>query len=110
LLPASTLIVSCIGTLGVVAITSKESQTNQQINAIVLANLEYLEYGYFYLIDLKQILQNIGANGATMGNVNKTKFENIDILWPSEVVISKYHEQVGEMFSEILNLSRWIMS
>ena len=35
-LPPNSLCVSCIGTAGVVSITSYKAQTNQQINSIVL--------------------------------------------------------------------------
>ena len=55
-LPPKTLVVSCIGTLGVVGITSSEAQTNQQINAVILADQKYLEYLYFVLVNLKQEL------------------------------------------------------
>ena len=103
-LPPKTLVVSCIGTLGVVGITSSEAQTNQQINAVILADQKYLEYLYFVLVNLKQELKNLGANGATMGNVNKDKFENIKMLFPSQKVISEYHSTVGLNFDGILNL------
>lgn len=103
-LPTKTLVVSCIGTLGVVGITSSEAQTNQQINSVVLSDQKYLEYFYFVLVNLKQELKNLGANGATMGNVNKDKFENIKVLFPSQKVISEYHLAVSLNFDEILNL------
>ena len=46
-LPPFSVIVSCIATVGLVALTSKRSQTNQQINAIVPKN-DYLSF-YLYL-------------------------------------------------------------
>ena len=39
-----------------------------------------------------------------MGNVNKDKFENIKMLFPSQKVISEYHSTVGLNFDGILNL------
>ena len=32
---------------------------------------------------LKALLEGVGSNGATMTNVNKTKFGNLEVLYPS---------------------------
>jgi type I restriction enzyme S subunit len=39
-----------------------------------------------------------------MVNVNKSKFENIDILVPSESLIKKYHHLVKPIFEQMLIL------
>ena len=31
---------------------------------------------------LKALLEGVGSNGATMTNVNKTKFGNLEVLYP----------------------------
>jgi type I restriction enzyme, S subunit len=67
-LPPNSICVSCIGTAGIVAITTRPSQTNQQINSVVLARLSDREFLYFRLVDLKQTMNQYGSNGATMGS------------------------------------------
>ena len=109
-LPAGSICVSCIGTIGVVSITTEDCQTNQQINSVVLANPASREFLFLRLQDSKQTLENLGANGATMGNVNKGKFEAMEIVCPSDGVLAPYHRLVEPMFSEILSLFRQIQN
>ena len=104
LLPAKTVFVSCIGTLGVVGITTKESQTNQQINAIVLEDKSDYILFYFFAKSLKQQLIGLGSNGATMGNVNKDKFENIQIIYPTDIIRKSYFNKSSKIFDEILTI------
>ena len=109
-LPAGSICVSCIGTIGVVSITTEDCQTNQQINSVVFANPTSREFLFLRLQDAKQTLENLGANGATMGNVNKGKFEAMEIVCPSDDVLARYHRLVEPMFSEILSLFRQIQN
>ena len=98
--PPGTLLVSCIGTIGVVAITSSMSQFNQQINAVVPLEECFRYYCFFALKDLKQLMESIGG-GATMGNVNKTKFENLDVLRPSMSFLREFDDSCAPMFRQI---------
>ena len=109
-LPAGSICVSCIGTIGVVSITTEECQTNQQINSVMLANPASREFLFLRLQDAKQALENLGANGATMGNVNKGKFEAMEIICPPDGLLARYHRIVEPMFSEILSLFRQIQN
>lgn len=105
-LPSGSICVSCIGTIGVVSITTEECQTNQQINSIVLCSPAYREYLFLRLKDARQALENLGSNGATMSNVNKSKFEKLEIVSPPLDLLTRYHEAVKPMFEQILMLSR----
>ena len=105
-LPAGSICVSCIGTLGVVSITTEDCQTNQQINSVVLTNEASREFLFLRLQDAKQTLENLGSNGATMGNVNKGKFEAMELISPPTGLLTEYHRVAQPMFSEILSLSR----
>ena len=106
LLPEKTVFVSCIGTLGVVGITSKPSQTNQQINALVLNDGNDYCMFYYFAKDLKQRLVGLGANGATMGNVNKDKFENIVIIYPGKEIRESFFNKTTRLFDDILLLQK----
>lgn len=65
---------------------------------------------FLRLQEAKQTLENLGANGATMGNVNKGKFEAIEIVCPPNDLLANYHRLVKPMFSEILSLCRQIQN
>lgn len=104
-LPVGSICVSCIGTIGVVSITTEICQTNQQINSVVLENPASREFLYLRFQDMKQKLENLGANGATMGNVNKSKFEAVEIVCPPDDMLVHYHRLVEPMFSEILKMT-----
>ena len=109
-LPAGSICVSCIGTIGVVSITTEDCQTNQQINSVVLENEASREVLFLRLQDAKQTLENLGANGATMGNVNKGKFEAMEIVSSPAGLLAEYHRLAQPMFAEILTLSREIQN
>ncbi len=107
MLPKKTVFVSCIGTIGVVGITSKPSQTNQQINALLLNDGSDYCFFYCFAQGLKNKLVGLGSNGATMGNVNKDKFENINILYPKEETRKSFFEKAARLFDEILLLQKY---
>lgn len=102
--PKNSILVSCIGTIGVVSLTSELSQFNQQINALVPFEEEYVYYLYFKFKSLKETLEALGSSGATMSNVNKSKFESIKILNPDKKVIKLFYDQCEVVFRQILNL------
>ncbi|HDL00717.1 MAG TPA: restriction endonuclease subunit S, partial [candidate division Zixibacteria bacterium] len=104
-LPPGSIMVSCIGSAGVVSINSAEAQTNQQINSVKLDDEKHREYLYFALIDLEETIKNYGSTGATMTNLSKGKFEALNAISPSKH-IDEFHETTSPMFDEILCLSR----
>lgn len=107
ILPPDTLIVNCIGALaGSVSITSEYSQTNQQINAVVLNKLKDREFLYFSLVEAKERLIQLGATGATMINVSKGKFENLGIITPNALLLEKFHKSIASKFNLIKNLQQ----
>ena len=107
-IPVNSLMVSCIGTTGLVCITKEKCQTNQQINSLVLNDISLLYYMYNTFLSLKEHLNNIGSNGATMTNVNKSKFENIEVLIPTNSISCLYNAAVKQSFRSIKSLSSQI--
>lgn len=100
-LPPNSLCVSCIGTAGIVSIISEPSQTNQQINSIVFYDTSAREFLYFALIDMKDKIKQYGSAGATMVNLSKGKFENLNFLCPNSNLMVKFHHLTASMFDEI---------
>lgn len=108
-IPKNSIMVSCIATVGLVNIAVEECQTNQQINSIVLNDLLDLYYLYFSTKRLKMLLDGVGSNGATMTNVNKGKFANIEILYPTVELRDQFYDSCQTIFEKILVLSKSII-
>lgn len=104
-IPKNGIMVSCIATVGLVNIAVERCQTNQQINSIILNNEKDLYYVYSTMKKLKTLLEGIGSNGATMTNVNKTKFGNLEVLYPSEDLRKAYYDFCKPIFEEIYTLN-----
>jgi type I restriction enzyme S subunit len=102
-LPPLSLCISCIGTAGVVGITSKLSQTNQQINSIVFDETKNVYFFYALMSQMKEQLDALGSNGSTFTNVNKNKFENMEVLVPSQKVLEQFAQEFEAPFNMILN-------
>lgn len=101
-LPKGAICVSCIGTGGIVGITTAEkSQTNQQINSIIPFNKVELEFLFYAVSDLKETIELFGYTGATMTNLSKGKFEKLRILYPTSDLMELYHKTTMPMFEMI---------
>lgn len=105
-LPKNSVIVSCIATVGLVNIASEECQTNQQINSVILENERDLYFFYESMLRIKSLLDGVGSNGATMTNVNKSKFGNIKVIYPTKYLVEKYYNFCKPIFDKILSLSK----
>src|SRR5690625_253518 len=105
LIPEGSIMVSCIGTGGVVSINGYPAHTNQQINSIILNKSLEREWAYFTLHSMKGTIELFGATGATMTNLSKGKFENLKILYPINDLVLRYHTLTKGIFSKIKNLN-----
>lgn len=103
-LPKNSVMVSCIGTAGVVALASINCQTNQQINSVRFDEELKAFYFYGFARGLRTLLEGLGSNGATMVNVNKSKFEKIEIIVPDNETLKKHYGKVKVIFDQILIL------
>ena len=99
-LPPGALLVSCIGTVGVVSLTSEVCQFNQQINAVIPSEDFLRYYCYFALKEMKPRLDAIGG-GVTMANVSKGKFESMDLLRPTTALLRNFDEFSSPVFNQI---------
>lgn len=99
-IPKNSICISCIGTGGVVSITTGTCQTNQQINTVVLREESDLEWAFFTLRNLKETIKLFGAIGTTMTNLSKGKFSSIKILLPYSQLREAYHDTVNPIFDQ----------
>ena len=73
---------------------------------MVLAQSISREFIFLRLQEAKQALENLGSNGATMGNVNKGKFETLEVASPPTVLLTRYHQFAKPLFAQILALAK----
>ena len=102
-LPRNSICVSCIGTAGLVTLTSQESQTNQQINSIIPKENFSPYYIYLLMETLSIIINNLGQSGSTIVNLNKAQFGKIPVVIPSIETMKSFDEVVCPMFESILS-------
>ena len=105
-LPTDSVLVSCIATVGLVSIVKEVSQTNQQINAVILEDKAELYFFYETMKRIKVLLEGVGSNGATMTNVNKNKFSNIEVLYPGIKLVLNFNSFCEPLFNQIYLLSK----
>lgn len=105
LVPANSICVSCIATIGVVSITNEPSHTNQQINSVTPHKSSLLYYLYFSMLGLKDYLHVLGSAGSATLNVNTSTFSGIKIAQPNDKVLELFHAKCTHLFNEIKSLS-----
>jgi type I restriction enzyme S subunit len=82
LLPKNSIMVTCIGNLGNIAIAGTELATNQQINSIVFdERIAYYKYGYYYCLTIKPWLVE-NSTSTTISMVNKSNFSKAPFILP----------------------------
>lgn len=106
LLPENSIMVSCIGTGGIVSLNSKKAHTNQQINSIILKDIKLREWAYLTLKSRKGTIEAFGSTGATMTNLSKGKFENLKILYPTKKIILNFNFLNKDILNKILELNK----
>lgn len=100
LLPKGSVLVSCIGIIGKVAIAEYELCTNQQINSIIPnKNIIDSEFLYYTLKKLRPFLEKQGSS-AVVPLLNKSEFSKIKIPVPplqTQKAIVKILEKVEKL-------------
>lgn len=86
-LPIGTIVYTCIASIGKIAITTKRSISNQQINSIVPFEKYYNEFLYYSLVNITPLIKSMPAT-STLPIINKTDFSLFTIRIPQ-----KYPEQ-----------------
>jgi type I restriction enzyme S subunit len=80
-LPKGTVLVSCIGNLGKVAILARDAICNQQLNAILPSEALQPEYTYHWAKTIRPWMER-NASAATVTILNKGRFEGAPLLLP----------------------------
>jgi len=100
-IPARSICVSCIATVGLVAMNMVDSQTNQQINTIV-PNKEYQRYFLFLLMrNMTDELLARASGGTATDNLNTGDFSRIVISIPADNTVRQFHRLTRDIFEKI---------
>ena len=105
-IPAKSICVSCIATVGLVSMTSKPSHTNQQINSIIPDDEQSCEFLYLSLKQpsMTKYLKDLASGGSATLNLNTSTFSKIEIITPSKEIIDIF-QKVIYIFEKILSNS-----
>ncbi|MBN8646748.1 MAG: restriction endonuclease subunit S [Caulobacterales bacterium] len=93
-LPKNAIMVTCIGSLGEIALTSKTCITNQQINSIVVNELHDPHF-MFYNMKLNSFELKRLSGTTTIPIINKTTFSSIELPVPPLPEQQKIAEVLG---------------
>ena len=102
-LSPNSICVSCIATVGLVSLTSKESQTNQQINSIIPAKEFYRYFLYLFLKSSYDLLHSMASGGTATLNLNTGDFSNILVFYPGDDKLRHINEKVEPLFDKIFS-------
>lgn len=94
-LPIGSIAYTCIASIGKIAITSKDSITNQQINSIVVFDNYDNEFVYYSLVNITPYIKSIPAT-STLPIINKTEFSKL-------VINSPYQKEEQQKISSCLS-------
>ena len=102
-IPKDSICVTCIASPGLVGFATSESQTNQQLNAIVCSKKENRYFLYFYLKEYFKFSK--AKMGNTFANMNKDDFSSILLPYPKDEIVDSFSKKVKSIFDLVLQNS-----
>lgn len=101
-LPAFSICVSSIATVGLVCINPKPCQTNQQINAIVPKDSFLKYYLYFLALSMKDTFVSTASGGTATLNMNTSQFSNLSAIYPHNDILIEFDEKISPLMEKTL--------
>ena len=89
ILPKDAICVSCIGNIGYVSMTTKQSISNQQINSIIVNDENDANFIYYLMKSLWPYFKSYEGQSTTLSILNKSQFSKIDVCIPKNKEIQK---------------------
>lgn len=99
-LPPSSIVVTCIGNLGKVGITTKRSATNQQINSLIPNPRLCVKFIYYQMLTLKPWLESQSV-ATTIAIVNKGRFSQAPIKLPAAEEQKVIAEKLDTLLAQV---------
>lgn len=95
--------VTCIGSqMGKTVITPTKAVTNQQLNSIILSDEFSRNYIFMNLRTRREELFNLGSSGSTMPILNKSSFETLSVIRPSDDILKSFSKFTENQIEKIL--------
>jgi type I restriction enzyme S subunit len=101
-IPPNSICVSCIATVGLVALTATWCHTNQQINAVIPHHYRDRYYLYCRLKTMRPYLEALGTGGSTTLNLSTGRFSRVLIPQPPRSLLETFYHTVHPIFQRIL--------
>ena len=99
-IPPNSITVTCIGNLGKIGISSRESATNQQINTVVPSSLVDFRFLYYQIQTLKPWMQE-NASATTVTIINKGKFSKAPVALPPLAEQKAIAEKLDTLLAQV---------
>jgi len=100
-IPPKSICISCIATVGLIAMNAFESQTNQQINSVIPKKDIYRYYIYLFMKSSKNLLEAMASGGTATMNLNTGNFSKLLLPVVEDSIISNFHSVVEPLFNKI---------
>ena len=102
IIPANSIAVCCIGSIGKCGYIMREGTTNQQINTIIPLYNIYPLYIYYFCLSASFVQQLLEKSSAvTIAIVNKSKLDSTFILLPPLAEQKRIAEQIETIFASL---------
>ena len=100
-MPARSICVSCIGVLGYVGMTTKESVTNQQINSIIPSEAFDSDFVYYRMCSMWDDFKLYEGTSSVVSLLNKSTFSDIASSFPPLATQKKIATVLGAIDDKI---------
>ena len=102
IIPANSIAICCIGSIGKCGYIMREGTTNQQINTIIPLYNIYPLYIYYFCLSASFVQQLLEKSSAvTIAIVNKSKLDSTFILLPPLAEQKRIAEQIETIFASL---------
>ena len=106
-LPARSVLVTCIGTVGKVALNENLGVTNQQVNSIIPVPGVSSDYLFHLLLSMRGELRAQGnRSGGTLPIINKSDFSRIELPIPAPKIQDEVVRILDQLYHQTSDLSR----
>ncbi len=102
-LPKHSIAVTCIGNLGKVGITTRESASNQQINSILPSPHVSHKFLYHYMTSMKWWLEQ-EASATTVAIINKGKFSKAPVKLPPLAEQKEIAARLDDLLAQVASI------
>ena len=96
--PAGSLLVCCIGSVGKMGIAQRESAFNQQMNSVTWGKDILPNFGYFAVLNKKEEIIHWASRAATtLPILKKSEFEKLAIFVPPLTEQQKFEDRISQL-------------